>query len=203
MKVTELVQAAFEQASSKYHDLHSTWITASVQIGSKLPNSLLMSSVQKAGTLDILIRCMEDELSLEAPDLPFTNQVFLSELWIGHVYEFVRLLNERKLAPEHSDFMPLYRDLSLVRIPLEKHEIAKDRQIREPLKMVKHPPNNDATDIYDYSHGDQTRSHIMRFGPSERGSLAWEGIDVTFSPPQAHWIERRNLSDRILTIWGT
>jgi len=203
MNVSAHLHAAFVLSLAKYSQLHETWINASVQIGDQLPNSMLMFSVQNAGRLDILLRSMEDEFSSVTPDLSFSHQALLSELWIGHVYEFVRLLNERELAPQHNDFIPLFRDLTLVRIPLEKHEIAGDRKLKESINMVRHPPSNDATDVYKYSSGDKTRSHISPCGMSQRGSLMWMVLDIKSTPPQSYWIERRNLSDRILAIWGT
>ena len=156
----------------------------------------------KCGKVDILIRCMEDEFSKENPNLGLHNRNFLSELCIGHVYEIVRLLDERKFAPTHAEFVRLFKDLTLVRIPLEKHEIAKDNKIKEPLKLIRHPPTNAPTDVYEYAREGQTRSHIMSHGASVRGSSVWQGLDVTSTPPQEWWIERRDLSDRILAIWG-
>ena len=201
MTVSELLHAAFVLASAKYSQLHETWITASVQVGGQLPNSMLMFYVQSAGRLDILIRSMEDEFSSERLDLVFNHQSLLSDLWIGHVYEFVRLLNERELAPKHDDFISLFRDLTLVRIPLEKHEIANDRKIKEPLHMVRHPLKSDDADVYKYSSEDKTCGHIPQRAVSARGSLMWQVLDVKATPPKTYWTERRNLSDRILTIW--
>lgn len=105
MTVTELVEAAFAQAASKQTVIHQAWTDVSYNIGTKLVNSLLTMSVQNAGRLDILIRCMEDEFSKENPNLGLHNRNFLSELWIGYVYEFVRLLDQRQFAPAHGEFI--------------------------------------------------------------------------------------------------
>lgn len=143
MRVRELVQAGFAVASSKYPHVHEAWVTTSFRIGDQLPSSTLASSVQRAGELDNLLTCMEDEFSATAEsngaDLSFHYQVLLSELWVGHVYEFLRLLKDRKCAPDNKDFDALAYDLRLLRIPLDKHEIAGDRKLTAPLKMKRHP----------------------------------------------------------------
>jgi hypothetical protein len=65
---------------------------------------MLFSSVQRAGELDVLLRCMEDELgadtSSQEGDFSFHYQAVLSESWVGQVYEIVRLLKARKLILE-------------------------------------------------------------------------------------------------------
>src|SRR6266545_4559907 len=106
----------------------------SYRIGGQLPASLLVSSVQRAGELDLLLRCMEDELSVvidsPKPDLSFHYQALLSELWVGHVYEIFRLLKDRKRAPDNQDFDNLAYHPRLLRIPLDKHEIPGDRKLK-------------------------------------------------------------------------
>jgi hypothetical protein len=75
MKVGELIQTAFRQASIRNPDLHAAWVTTSYRLGGLLPASTLVSSVQRAGELDQLIRCMEDEFSVnqesQEPDFTF------------------------------------------------------------------------------------------------------------------------------------
>jgi hypothetical protein len=204
MTVTQLITIAFRLAASRYPDLHQTWVKASFQIGSLLPNSLLVSSVQRAGQLDMVLRCMEDDFSLPPEgakeDAIFSGdcQIMLSELWIGVVYEIFRLLIERKLAFDNDEFMALAHDLRLLRIPLEKHEIAADRKLSGPLLMRKHPSNNDETDRYRYLNQDAQRAHIMPTGISGRGSVMWNVIDVEAS--KSYWLERRALSERIVVV---
>lgn len=202
MQVRELIQAGFQLASSKYPDLHSAWVTASYRIGGQLPGSLLVSSVQRAGELDILLRCMEDEISAvnQNADLSFHYQVLLSELWVGHVYEILRLLKERKLTPNDEDFHGLAHHFRLLRIPLDKHEIPGDRGLKAPLRMQRYPPKEDPGDVYEYSRDDPTRSHIMPSGVSHRGSLMWQVIDLATN--ESFWIERRNLAERVMTMFG-
>ena len=92
------------------------------------------------------------------------------------MYETVRLL--REIDGKQQEHDPLAHDLKLLRVALEKHQIADDRKLKAPLKMGRHPPNNDATDHYVYSPDDPRRSHIMPTGFSARGSIMWQVIDL-------------------------
>jgi hypothetical protein len=102
---------------------------------------------------------------------------------------------------EESDaFTSLAHHLRLLRIPLGKYEIAADSKLAEPLKLQKPPPRNKESDIYIYSKSDKTRAHIMPIGVSRRGSHMWQVIDVVAD--QTYWLERRELSERIVSLWG-
>ena len=84
---------------------------------------------------------------------------------------------------------------------MAKFEIAKDRKLREPLKLQKVPPNNDATDQAAYDGKDPARYHIMPSGMSSRGSVCWLALDhLTKSE---HWVERRDLAERLLAMSAT
>lgn len=202
MKVRELIQAGFQQASLKYPDVHGAWVTFSYRIGGRLPASLLVSSVQRAGALDVLLRCMEDELSADIDrqnsEFSFHYQVLLSEIWVGHVYEIFRLLKDRKRTPDNKDFDIFAHHLRLLRVPLDKHEIPGDRSLKAPLRMARYPPKDDVSDAYEYSKDDPTRSHIMPSGVSHRGSVMWQVLDLTSS--ESFWIERRSLAERIIGL---
>ena len=88
-------------------------------------------------------------------------QSLLSMLWIGSIYETLLLLSARGLAADTEEFRSLAHDLGLLRIPLEKHEVAGDKKLEQPLQTVRVPPKNDSTDIYEYSRDDPRRAHIM------------------------------------------
>jgi hypothetical protein len=202
---TPLVVAAFRQANIRHASLHQSWVEISHRVGGLLPRSLLGASIQRFGELDLLIRCMEDEFhSLpgdnEAIDLFKAHYLLiLSELWIGSVYEAFRLIKERKLIAQEEQFINIEHDLRILRIPLEKHQIAADSKLSQPLQMQSIPPNNDATDLYEYSKGDPKRTHIMPTGISARGAAMWQVIDLIRNDNR--WIERRDLSDRVLSLW--
>jgi hypothetical protein len=142
--VGQFIAAAFAQASQKYADLHRSWTQASFRLAGLLGFSLI-TCVQRDGWVDIVLRRMEDEFDgrddgVDMVDTHVHFQLLLSEVWIGGVYETIRLLADRELAPDSDDFRTLAHDLRLLRIPLEKHEIAGDRRLTEPLKFVAHPP---------------------------------------------------------------
>jgi hypothetical protein len=204
LKARELILAGFTQASSKYPDVHGAWVTTSYRIGGQLPNSSLVSSVQRAGELDVLVRCMEDEFCVhtdtQEPDFSFHYQVILSESWVGHMYEITRLLKDRKRTPDNKDFDALAHHLRLLRIPIDKHEIPGDKKLKAPLMMKRYPPKNEPSDIYEYSKDDPTRSHIMPTGVSGRGSVMWQVLDITSN--ESFWIERRGLSEKILAVFN-
>jgi hypothetical protein len=183
MTVAQLISAAFNLARSLNPGLPEAWIRVSAKIGGLLPSSLLVVSVQRAGELDIVLRSMEDNFSPpqgEADVNLFSGhyQTMFSEIWIGDVYEIARLLRKRKLVGEDQDFTQLFHDLELLRIPLEKHEIAKDQKAVEK---------------------DPQRAHIMRREISSRGSLMWQVVDIRSG--RQYSIERRELSERMIKIF--
>jgi hypothetical protein len=60
------------------------------------------------------------------------------------MYETVRLLNERELADDDARFAEIFSALKLLPITLEKHEIAKNRRLSEPLQLLRSPARDDA-----------------------------------------------------------
>ena len=149
---------------------------------------------------------MEDEYTppsgvvTEVQMLALDYQGMLSETWVASAYEITRLLIDRQIAPDSVAFRGLAHDLRLLRIPLEKHEIAKDRKITEPLRMQKMSLAGDETDVAVYSKSDTLRAYRMPFRISERGSVMWNAIDT--DPLTSQWIERRGLSERMINLWA-
>jgi hypothetical protein len=194
-----MIAEAFAQAAQTYASLAEAWIRVSHRLGGALPNSLLGPSVQRDGRLDLVLRCMEDEHAAGAQG-PFEYQYqrMFSEVWVGSVYETLRLLTDdkRKLIVATDEVLALAEDLRLVRVSLEKHEVASDRKLDAPLQLQRVPPNNDHTDLYEYSKGDPQRAHIMPTRLSRQGSVEWLVIDV--ENDEERWIERLALSDRII-----
>jgi hypothetical protein len=207
MSVSKLVATAFALATQSQPELSKAWIQVSFRLGGALPNSLLILSLQRDGNLDLVLRCMEgeraatDQHSEQAGLFEVHYQKMLSELWVGSLYESLRLLIvERKLIPDTDEIRLLAEDFRLLRIPIEKHEITSQGQLTAPLQLQRFPPNNDHTDIYKYDKADPQRSHVMPSGLSSRGSIMWQVIDLKNN--QERWIERRSLSDRIIALWG-
>ena len=75
-----------------------------------------------------------------------------AELWVGGMYETFRLLNDqtRKLVPATDEYKSLASGLKLLRVPLEKHEIAGDRKLAEALQTYRTPPRDDDREMYKY-----------------------------------------------------
>jgi hypothetical protein len=112
VNIAQTVAAAFMLASSRFQELHRTWISISAKVGGQLPNSLLVVSVQRSGELDMLLRGMEDDFSPTSAgeaDFSVHYQKMLSELWISEVYEVFRLLAKRKIARDSNAFETLER----------------------------------------------------------------------------------------------
>jgi hypothetical protein len=203
MTVNQCVVQAFQIARASYPDLHKTWIGVSFRIGGLLPNSLLLPSVQRSGDIDMLLRAMEDEhvsttSEESAAELSFHYQAMLSNLWIGDVYEILRLLKERKFADDDA-FNALAHDFRLLRIPLEKHEIVEDRKLSGPLPMQTYPSDDENPRLRTYDKDDPKRAHIMPSGLSNRGSLMWLVFDHRTG--SQFWLERRALSERMIALW--
>jgi hypothetical protein len=207
MTVGTMLQEAFHRASAEYPELAAAWVKISFRVGSRLPQSALVATLQRDGQVDVLLRCIEDELAAATRKNQSEKGVFvfhymntLASYWLGGMYETCRLLRERKLAEEGDLFAAIFHKLELVRMPLEKHEIAKDKGLKQPLQMQRQPPNNDDTDLYLYDPEDQKRAHIMPMGASDRGSVMWKVIDL--KNQSELWVERRAISDQVLELWS-
>lgn len=204
MPSAPFLNQAFAEAFAKYRDLNEKWVAVSWKVGGSLPTSLLSNNIQRLGRLDLLIRSLEDEVNagLDENDIfTFDHLAMLSEVWVGGEYEIFRLLRQRKRSGTNALFPQILKFLELLRMPMEKHEIAKDRRLQEPLQLQRSPPNNDETDFYEYDKNDDSRSHIMPSAVSGvNGSLMWHVIDLENNT--SYWIERRWLSDQILELWS-
>ena len=129
-------------------------------------------------------------------------QVLFSEVWISSTYEICRLLKCRGLIGEVSEFLDLEHDLRLIRVPIDKHEIAKDKKLKEPLKFGKLNNRGDVKDYCEYVRDDPRRAHIMGAGITLRGSVIWNALDVD-NIDQTRWLERLSLSERTISVLHT
>jgi hypothetical protein len=206
LSVCRTVAVAFLQSRVRNSEIADEWRNASLRLGALLPNSLLMACVQRDGDLDMLIRAMEDELSVEigAGDDMFVGHylLMLSGLWVGSVYETVRLLADRnrKLIDPTPAYTSLAKDLKLVRITLEKHELANERA--EPVNMQTITLSaDDEPRQYRYDKRDPKRAHILQAALSPRHSAQWFVTDPAENY-KGYWIERRSIAERFLALWG-
>jgi len=200
MEVTKLVAAAFGLSAMLRRDIQSQWVSISFRVGGALPASLLVESIQRVGHLDALVRCLEDERfePAAAPDMALHYQMILSELWLGSLYEILRLIQDRDLLEQTEAFTELAHHLKLLRIPIEKHEIAADRSLQQPLVFDRSPDQPDDATAYVYSKGDVKRAIILPKELCNRGSLRWHVVDV--KAKKSYWLSRRELSDRTLAV---
>ena len=100
-----------------------------------------MISVQREGSYDVLVRCLEDEavkkLTGSEPAAIFGRLRYLSEYWLSGMYKSMRLIRDRDLvAKDDEAFAPIFRDIEFVRMGIDKHEIPKDRNMKEPLRLI-------------------------------------------------------------------
>jgi hypothetical protein len=166
-------------ARARHGALCNSWAKASFALGGRLPASLLMTSVQRDGDIDMVLRSVEDEIASGASNLqdpiqsPLHYLNHLSSCWISSVYETLRLLRDRKQLEETDRVADLFRAIELVRITIDKHEIAGDGKLKVPLQMTRLPAKGDPTDAYVYARNDSSRAYIMPTGLSQSyGSLS-------------------------------
>ena len=193
-------------ARARHGALGNSWIKASFALGGRLPASLLMTSVQRDGDIDMVLRSVEDEIASGASNLqdpiqsPLHYLNHLSSCWISSVYETLRLLRDRKQLEETDRVADLYRAIELVRITIDKHEIAGEGKLKVPLQMTRLPAKGDPTDAYVYARNDNSRAYIMPTGLSARGSVVWQPVDLKANAQRI--VERRWVSEQIIELWG-
>lgn len=142
LKMAHLLNAMAGVAYSRFPELGQRWVNLSGQFSGG--DSHLMLSMQRVGRLDLILRCVEEEIAptLFKDNLPEADQppllaadmaVALSNSWILEAYEIVRLRRDRIKGDGEPDeaLEALYRRLSLVRIPLAKGEIAGTNKHRK------------------------------------------------------------------------
>jgi hypothetical protein len=213
--VSGLIESAFSAARSGYTEEDTAWVSLSMRLVSPTLNPAASSNIQRAGALDLLIRCLEDDLKQRVAvpsrqiDFAYHYQNMLSELWVASCYEIVRAIRQREKGANDKGnqtsnhvsseiFVSLLFDLERLRMPLEKYEIAKDNSLKQPILFKRIPETGDATDFAVYDSQDPNRSHIMLSGISVNGSVMWLAFDHATS--REYWIERRELSDRFLKL---
>jgi hypothetical protein len=213
--VSPYIATVFQIARAKYSVEHFSWTNLSARLAGRFSLPIAMISLQRQGDLDLLLRCMEDEFQANKAaeiadklglDHTFHYQMMLSESWVVGCYEILRAFRQRdgegNLGADGvsalETFKSIFSDLELLRMPIAKYEIAKDKRMKEPLAMRAIPPNKDAKNEHIYDKKDPIRSHIMPTGVSDRGSMMWLVLD--HSIPREYWVERRDLADRLMAL---
>jgi hypothetical protein len=195
--VSPLMNMAFNVARAKYRAEHTAWTNLSFVLSGRFNLPVATMNMQRQGYLDLLLRCMEDEFEANkaaeladttGSDMTFHYQLALSEIWIVGCYEVLRAFRQRDAdahkagvrpsgVSEMEAFKSIFSDLELLRTPMTKFEIAKDKELKEPLPLQRGPPNDDASDQTLYDRKGQARYHTMPGGISPRGSAAWLALD--------------------------
>jgi hypothetical protein len=103
--VGKLVAGVFATARGRYPELTDTWVRISHRLGSRLPASRLSVSIQREGEVDLVLRCIEDEMARGESNIFVGHYLgVLSAYWIGGTYETFRLLRDRKLNDDDERF---------------------------------------------------------------------------------------------------
>jgi hypothetical protein len=205
-----LLNSLFNVARAKYRAEYEAWVQLSHRLSGRFNLFTASLSIQREGDLDILLRCLEDEFDMNRTagmDFSFHYQLMFSEAWIAGFYEILRAFQQRDReaakagratsgVSELREFKSIFTDFELLRMPIAKFEIAKDDKLKQPLPMRR--VGDEPKPIEFYDPNDPGRYHIMPQGVSERGSAVWLALDVRNL--QQHWVERRDLADRLLSL---
>ncbi len=207
--VTPALSALFLVARSRHETEWNSWTQLSFSLSAGAAPAA--AAIQRQGGLDLLLRCLESErctTSVRDTELDWSlgYQIMFSEQWVLGCYEFLRSFKQRCPASNSSSdltlpqgFVDVFQDYERLRIPLAKFELAKDSRLKEPLSMST-LGSGTAEPIKHYDPKDPMRVHIMPTGVSKSGSVTWLALDT--SALRQYWVERRDLSDRLLSLVG-
>jgi hypothetical protein len=212
--VSPLLVNTFNIAKAKYRAEYEAWIKLSFALSGRFNLVVAWMSIQRQGDLDLLLRCLEDEFdakkaATETPErAAYHYQLMLSESWVTGCYEILRAFRERDRDARDAGlplsgvsgtepFDSIFADFELLRMPIAKFEIAKDKKIKQALAMRKVGDTDEVAPHF-YDPKDPARYHIMPTGMGPRGSVVWQALDHQTN--REYQIERRDLSERLLAL---
>lgn len=210
--ISPLLNELFNIARARYRMEIQAWVGLSYRLSGRLNLVTAVVNIQRQGDLDILLRCLEDEFDTNKDasgmEFAFHYQMLFSETWIVGCYEILRAFQQRDREAaaagrspsgicELDEFKSVFTDFELLRMPIAKLEIAKDKKLQQPLPM-RRVGDDKTKPIEFYDPKDPGRFHSMPKGVSARGSAVWLALDGRNL--QQHWVERRDLSDRLLAL---
>ena len=210
--VSPMLTSLFNVARAKYRAENKAWVDLSHRLSGRFKLVGVVPTLQVQGDLDILLRCLEDERNTNEDasevDWSLHYQMMFSELWIVGCYEILRAFDQRDRdadkaggatsgVSELDAFKSIFADFELLRMPIAKFEIAKDKQLGQPLRMGR-VGDEEIKSIKFYDPKDPGRCHIMPKGVSERGSAVWLALDGRNL--RQYWVDRRDLADRLLSL---
>lgn len=181
-------------AVAQNSEVFRNWINLSKKLYPNIATGSILT-LQNIGNIDVMLRALESELdgSAHGIDPILTLQSGLSELWVGSAYEVFRIA-KNKMPDDHAA-KKIHDQLRLLRMPLEKYEVAGTDKLKEPLQMVK--SDGTAEEMSPYDNNDSGKEYMMPSRISSNGSIEWN----TFCSVEnkSLWIERLKLSDEILS----
>jgi hypothetical protein len=207
--VGQLLSLAQTYAMAADANIRDQWIRGSFAAAGFVDVPEIAVHIQELGNLDMMLRSLERETAANgeskepsmADVLPFGLQVSLSRQWVLSAYEIVRTLSNKWKACE-PQAKELLRRLELVRIPLAKLEIAKDRVLGKDgsVELVRRgdPPDKPGKI---YTAKDPATYWPQTIRNVATGSIGWDVFDIK------NWrqveILRQDLSNEFLSLLGS
>ncbi|MCW2285144.1 hypothetical protein M2323_003038 [Rhodoblastus acidophilus] len=210
--VSPLLTGLINIAREKYKAENEAWVQLSLLLSGRFNLDAALISLQWQGEVDILLRCLEDEINIKSnasePDFSSHYLLMLSETWVVGCYEILRAFYQRDRdaakagmpksgVSDIDEFRLIFNEFEILRMPMAKYEIAKDYELKHPLPMWGVDDDESKPPEF-YDPKDPSRFHIMPRGLSPRGSARWLAFDVRNS--RQHGVERRDLADRLLSL---
>lgn len=184
----------YAAAVAQNQEVFQNWIKLSEKLYPNIATGSILT-LQNIRNIDVILRALESELDASTPGIDpiLTLQGGLSELWVGSAYEVFRIA-KNKMPADHAA-KKIHDQLRLLRMPLEKYEVAGTSNLKEPLQMVK--SDGVAGEMSLYDKNDSSKEYMMPSRISPNGSIEWN----TFCSVEnkSLWIERLKLSDEILS----
>ncbi|MEA5163519.1 hypothetical protein U5903_22335 [Cereibacter johrii] len=197
---SNLITQAFNLSLARQNSVFEAWVQASHKLSFGSPWLALI--IQDCGKIDILLRQMEEESAtteVSAEIFSLDPRKILSEAWTGKLYAALRLICKEPDLKKH--FAALFKATTLVRVPLEKLQIADDRRLKgkEELRLYRSDDPSEEPIPYNLSQRPQISPQI--FLDRATGSIAWDTFNVAVDPPEMRRISRIELSDGFLKTY--
>jgi hypothetical protein len=129
------------------------------------------------------------------------------ETWIIGCYEILRAFQQRDReaaaagrptsgVSELDECKSIFTDFELLRMPIAKFELAKDNKLKQPLPMRRVSVTTKLNRLSSMIL--KTPADSISCPKGSRRVAAWLALDIRNS--QQHWVERRALADRLLSL---
>ncbi|MEO1020373.1 MAG: hypothetical protein AAFY56_22190 [Pseudomonadota bacterium] len=207
MNATQMLASAFSVSATQHNESQDLWVRISFRVQAGLTRAApkLTQAIQKLGQLDVLLRTLEDESTLDAthftrPILADNYQILLTEAWICLGSDILTRLKRTHKAAANPTFKDLAHGFRLVRVPIAKFEIAADAKLKNRLVLERHSVGAEKRDSFEYDQSDPNRTYQEICLINENGSVAWLVLDV--SAKSNVYVVRRQLSDKFIELFN-